>query len=123
MDKHEQKSEALLKRLVEMLGSKRFDNLQNLLSAATCSSGSNVRLEDLSDLSRSSCAALRRGLAGRSLAKEYQKWQEERPLKKTWVDSLLACDNRLILVYQQLERVPQGEWTPSVTVSQCSEAR
>jgi hypothetical protein len=83
MDKHEQKSEALLKRLVEMLGSKRLDNLQNLLSAATCSSGRNVRLKDLFDLTRSSCAALRRGLAGRSLAKEYQKRQEERRLKKT----------------------------------------
>lgn len=83
MDKHEKKSEALLKRLVEMLGSKRFDNLQNMLSAATCSSGRNVRLKDLFDLTRSSCAALRRGLAGRSLAKQYQKRQEERRLKKT----------------------------------------
>jgi hypothetical protein len=83
MDNHEQKSKALIKRLVEMLGSKRFDNLPNLLSAATCSSGRNVRLEDLSDLTRSSCAALRRGLAGISLAKECQKWNEERRLKKT----------------------------------------
>jgi len=83
MDEREQKSEALLGRLLKMLGSERLNNLQNLLGAVTCSSGRNVRLQDLSDLRRTTSQELRRALARRSLAIEYQKWQEERPLQKT----------------------------------------
>ena len=82
MDERKQKSEVLRERLVEVLGRKRFDSLRKLFGAATSGSGRNVRLEDLSDLSRSRNAALRRGLAGRSLAQEYQKCRETRPLEK-----------------------------------------
>jgi len=83
MDGREQKSEAILKRLLEVLGSEQLDNLRNLLEATTCSSGRNVRLEDLSKSRRSTYPKLRRGLAMISLAKECRKWQEERPLQKT----------------------------------------
>lgn len=82
MDEREQKSEVLRERLVEMVGRKRFDSLRKLFGAATSRSGRNVRLEDLSDLSRSLNAALRRGLAGRSLAQEYQKCRKSRALEK-----------------------------------------
>jgi hypothetical protein len=82
MDECKQKSELLRERLVEMVRRKRFDSLRKLFGAATSSSGRNVRLEDLSDLSRSLNAALRRGLAGRSLAQEYQKCRKSRALEK-----------------------------------------
>jgi len=59
-------------RLLQLIGGKRFDTLRDLFRAAKPDGRSDLRLQDLCKSDRSGETTLRRGLAGRSLAIQYQ---------------------------------------------------